>query len=267
MEANGYALIKLTTEQRQALTALIDSGLNFFVQDSEIKTEHQSTHPYMGFKPIGWSYSVSPERPDLAESFCFKDNCQIPDISSRNQQAANLYRDLEYCFNFMDEIARGIYNALSLEYSGESRELSRPDVIANSHIQINYTTNAMLHRDNIQDMHEDGVLFTLTKATAAGLRIQKGSTTYSPEVPTDNILCMPGDILEYMSGGSIRALHHSVDIYETSNKRISVMFFFSAIASSGKNLQPWRATTINSQINISERSRLNPIRFGLAPLE
>lgn len=63
----------------------------------------------------------------------------------------------------------------------------------------------------INDVHEDGHLFTLTCATSLGLEVRTKSGTFSDLFATSKApVILPGEIAYLLSGGRILPLYHRV---------------------------------------------------------
>src|ERR1051326_6503913 len=88
--ATGNATVTLTEDAVAALAALREEAARFFALDQAVKRRHGSDNS--GFLPSGGAYSVTPDPPDLNESFLYLGD--DPSTVPNRDQIAPLMRAL-----------------------------------------------------------------------------------------------------------------------------------------------------------------------------
>lgn len=67
--ADGWAKVRLDEEQADRLATLLDEATNFFGLAAAAKERHSSVDANHGYRAMGREYSITPDRPDVNESF------------------------------------------------------------------------------------------------------------------------------------------------------------------------------------------------------
>ena len=267
LERDGYLVLYVAPNVRAAIDSVFAAGLPFFRQSREIKLQHNNAKPYDGYKELGYSYSIDPERPDLAQSFCVKPTDTRQSRFTRDNEHDALRDRMNSCGNLLDDIVTELVGNLG-RYLSKTRMQESPFASKQgSHLQLNYYNPETSTRELLQDPHEDGTFATLTIATAEGLEIMTQDASFMAlSLARGELLCMPGDIMHLMTGGRIRPLYHQVKRSAKSVERLSLMYFASLDPKSGATIEPWIKNETNAGVDIMKRVTANPMRFGLAPL-
>jgi isopenicillin N synthase-like dioxygenase len=114
----------------------------------------------------------------------------------------------------------------------------------------------------INDVHEDGHLFTLTCATSPGLEVKTQSGAFADLLATPSRpVILPGEIAYLLSGGRIKPLYHRVRPDRGCNERVSLQYFCDIDPGA---CEPWACTVINRNVDIGALILTNPARFGLS---
>jgi hypothetical protein len=151
------------------------------------------------------------------------------------------------------EVCRALSNADYLQLRGGFRNWSR--------IQINYSRPVDVSEQFINELHEDGNLFTIACADGPGLEIMLPTGEFVPVTALPpKILIMPGEIAWLLSGGAVAPLYHRVSPGPGIPERISMLLFCDL---DPHLCQPWVANEINAGVNIGARVAANDKRFGL----
>jgi isopenicillin N synthase-like dioxygenase len=266
LERDGYLVLTPSTKAQSAIAAVIAEGWSFFRQPAETKLLHARAAPYDGYKDIGYSYSTDPQRPDLAQSYCVK-----PIGASGAPAAKHAHGDLGECMlvcaGLLDDIATSLASRLA-RYFGKEQSNAIPFCCRQgSHLQLNFYSPHTSTREHLQDAHEDGTFVTLATATAPGLEIQtKDGAFVAPDIAPGEVLCMPGNIMNLLTGGRIPPLFHRVRRSVRPLERLSLMYFASPDPNPGCAIEPWVRNATNATVDIMARVVSNPTRYGLAPL-
>lgn len=213
--ATGNATVTLTENAAAALAALREEAARFFALDQAAKRRHGSDNS--GFLPSGRAYSVTPDRPDLNDSFVYlgDDPSTVPDSG----QIAPLMRALGTYWT----VAAGIAESILRDMAAHCNYLNPlPSFRDSSALGINWYLQST--RDLLQDRHvDDNHLLTLIAPDSPGLEIETGEGMRPASIASNEILVISGGQLTAMTAGEVPPLYHQVRNHHLP-RRISVMF-------------------------------------------
>jgi isopenicillin N synthase-like dioxygenase len=257
---DGYARVILDPAQRAVLAQALNVAEEFFAKpvDEKLRHENLESNSNYGYRPIGVEYSATPDRVDLNDSFnMWSDRLDlIPGSESIPELTAALlgWRDLSLDF------AAGILAELAHRYDAPKA----PAVSAASNVQVNSYFDSTNERDLLQDKHEDGHLLTVIHGTAPGLEIFIKDEASSGMTDENEVIIMPGSLLTRISGGDIPPLYHQVRNLNLDH-RMSIMYFVNPELT--EPVMTWKDAPGQEQEDLREMARLNPLPFGLKPLD
>ncbi|WP_331733665.1 hypothetical protein OG948_60115 (plasmid) [Embleya sp. NBC_00888] len=253
---HARASVDLDADDRRTLAALRTAATDFFRQDEAVKRTHGSIDFNYGFRPWGRQYSISPDRPDMNESFTYWADrpATVPDHDAHT--VAPFLAALGAYWDVTARITADALAGIAAHYGGHSEPLPFRDY---SYLEVNWYHPS--DRDLLQDRHEDGHLLTLAVADGPGLEIETAGKM-EPVPGTDSqLLAMPGSLLTAMTGGDIPPLYHHVRNHRLP-RRLTVLFL--ANPPLDRPVAPY-ATRKGRPADIARLARDNGAMFGLPP--
>jgi isopenicillin N synthase-like dioxygenase len=253
--------IDTNPEAAAALRTLLAAGRAFFTGDSETKDRVVPDGTMTGWRKVGIEYSVSPDRPDLNETFCFRERDDRAGVLPAALLQHPLLHACRVAQKHLDAIAASVLSDLS-DIVGVRNNVAPVRTMGESWLQLNWSTPAVVERDFIQDAHEDGHLITLLLADADGLEVLPNNMEWLPVLPTpERVICFGGECGALLSGDAIAPTLHRVRANKHVPSRLSVAYFVNPDLD--QELPPWVATTRNASVDLLRWGQENPARFGL----
>jgi isopenicillin N synthase-like dioxygenase len=257
----GYTIVKLSDFDSNNLHRAISNATKFFQRPLEEKLAHSSSDHNYGFRPFGLEYGITPDRPDMNESFNFwSDRVDLIPNAKAIQELMNS------CLGWRDSLAplvKDIIDEIAKLFGADAG----PPFKKAAYLQINHWFQTSLERDLLQDKHEDANMLTVLYANAPGLEIYIKSDnnleTVLPILPSRNeILIMAGSALTALSGGAIKPLYHHVRNHCLDNRQ-SIMYFVNPELD--EPLYSWAESA--ERVDIREYVQNAPLMFGLPRVE
>lgn len=255
-----YLLLAPEPAVRQSIRDALAAAQVFFQEPPSVKLLYANADRRESYRPQGSEYSLSADRPDLAETF----SCSVAnrEVLQRLRRGAGseLYGallELSVHFAAIGEMLASTLCEGIAKVSGRSF-----DVIEWSRLQVNFTRPASAERDVLHDRHEDGDLFTLAVATAPGLEIEMAPGVWHPLWDPDKLVVLPGETLWLITGGLIPPLYHRVRRTPVP-ARLAILYFADAAPSAST---PWLVTDVNRDVDIGSRLFTNSLRYGVPPV-
>lgn len=249
----GFARTVLTRSDAEALTALHREAAGFFSLPEGAKRAHGSADFNFGFRPFGRQYSITPDRPDLNESFTYWGDApaMIPEAARIGTFVAALHDYWGVVARVADAALRGLARALSADGSIA--------FAGASYIEINayFRTD---ERELLQDRHEDGHLLTVITSDGPGLEIERPEEMEPVDFAETELGIMPGSLLTDLTGGRIAPLYHQVRNHGLPSRQ-SILFLVNPPLD--RPMPPWIMTEANRGVDVAERARTNGQSFGL----
>ncbi len=254
LRQHSWATISLSAEQSDALAALRNEASKFFSQAEGTKRGHGSEDFNFGFRPYGRQYSISPDRPDMNESFTFwADNpATIPGHDATT--VAPFIRPLRAYWTVAADIAEDILASVAAWYGEPSTVIPFRN---HSYLEVNWYYPS--DRDLLQDRHEDGHLFTLAIPDSPGLEIEVSGRMEPFQVRENQLLVMPGSLLTTMTAGEISPLYHQVRNHHL-RRRLTVLFLVNPPLD--RSVHPF-VRSEDDQVDVAELARAKGTMFGL----
>ncbi len=253
--ATGQARMTLDVDDAALLAAVVGDASAFFARPADAKRLHSGADANFGYRPMGIEYSVTPDRPDVNESFTVWSD--RTDLIENHQHVGALLEHTVAWQTRLAEIVAAILDRFVEVLGGHSAESIR--FARASHVQINSSLGAPPERELLQDCHEDGHLVTVLHANDVGLEAGSERQLSPVSLRPNEIFVMPGSILTLVSGGRVEPLFHQVRNAGIVG-RISVMYFVNPQLD--RPVHPWAehdALTTDLRPTIRE----NPTEFGL----
>lgn len=249
--SDGWAMVKLSEEQASQLTSLLDEGTSFFGRSQAAKESCSSADGNHGYRPMGREYSITPDRPDVNESFSLWSDRL--DLIPAHEELGSFGGSLLAWQEAVAGISTAILRALARHF-GSADEL--PFRSASS-VQINSYAVGPDGRECLQDRHEDGHVLTLVHGTKPGLEIFVDGVPRAIDTAGDELLVMPGAILSELTGDRIGPLFHQVRNLRLPGRQ-SVMYFVNPELD--EPVRPWVG---DRDDDLREVVRNRPSAFGL----
>jgi isopenicillin N synthase-like dioxygenase len=257
-QIEGYLRLQLARTTAKAVADAFDAAFTFF--HSPLEEKLLNVLPADGgYRPFGIEYSRSPDVPDQIESFTtsYWTRALVDGLSTVSA------RQLHAKMTIVNDAFESIAEALTVRLENGLRGYSslHGGFRRWSRLQLNYSRPSSVKTPFINELHEDGVLMTVTCVTGPGLEVQTQSGSLIPLVtgPTE-ALAMTGEIAYLLSGGLIPAVFHQVRPVSACTERLA--FVFLGDADPGL-CDPWIDTDTNKDVDIGGRVRTSATRYGL----
>lgn len=259
LRSDGYARLRLLPDEEALLSDLHTEARNFFASPDSAKRQHMRGDFNFGFRPYGRQYSITPERPDMNESFAYW--ADDPTLIEKSEEIQSFISALRNYWALVESVAQGVIAECARRLNAAPTAL---DLRTSSYIEINSYIEAP-DRELLQDRHEDGHLLTILNATGPGLEVEVSEHMEPVGFTSSDLVLMPGSLLTDLTGGWIPPLFHQVRNHGLAERQ-SILFLVNP--STGAPLAPFRVTEENAGVDIAERARINGHAFGLpdAPL-
>ena len=250
--ADGYAQVELDSDGAAAVAGVLREARRFFTMSADRKLRHGSPDFNYGFRPQGRQYSVTPDRPDLNESFTYWASSPelVPEHGAIDWFLSALETYRSYVARVVHETLDGIAARLGavggLPFEGTS------------YLEVNWYPTGQ-ERDLLQDRHEDGHLLTVATSTGPGLEIEVGGRMVGVDL-RDGLLLMPGSLLTDMTGGAVAPLFHQVRTHRLPS-RLTVLYLVNPPLD--REVRPFVVNEGNADLDIALRARTNGAMFGL----
>jgi isopenicillin N synthase-like dioxygenase len=256
----GYLRLELACTTAKAVADAFEAAFTFF--HSPLEEKLLNVLPADGgYRPFGIEYSRSPDVRDQIESFTtsywthsFVEH--LPTVSARQ-----LHAKMAIVSDSLESIAEALTVRLEEGIRGYSSPTLRGGFQRWSRLQLNYSRPESIKTPFINELHEDGVLMTVTAVTGPGLEVQLPNGSVKPVVTRPNeVLAMTGEIAYLLSGGVIPAVYHQVRPIPECSERLALVFLGDV---DPYRCVPWIETSINKGVDIGERVRTSAKRYGL----
>ncbi|WP_167476432.1 isopenicillin N synthase family oxygenase [Nocardia arthritidis] len=249
----GYARVTLSDVQAQLLHGALSKCREFFAMPIENKMRHASGDFNFGYRPMGREYSSTVDRPDLND--CFTLWSDRTDLITHSEEIESLTTAMLRWRDCAAEVVGDVGAAIAHQFSG-----ALPPFRAASHLQVNHYRATKFDRDLLQDCHEDGNLMTVIHADAPGLELLVDGRPVPAETCRDEIILMPGSVLQDLTGGRIAPLDHCVRNLQ-QGERTSMMYFVNPELNDP--VFPWVYHESMPAPDLRDRIRGNPSAYGL----
>lgn len=250
---DGVGTVRLDPSQATALNELYREAKQFFAKDVADKIRHSTPKHNVGYRTHGHAYAMTPERPDLNDSFLhWRQAERIPNHEAIGSFVTALEAYRQVTAGLVGELIADLRQYYNYEHSLRFED--------SSFIQVN-SYREPTERDLLQDPHEDRILLTVISTNAEGLELVLGGNDTPSVMKSDQVVIMPGSIMTDMTGGEIPPLYHQVRNHGNV-ERMSIMYFVSPDASTP--ITPFVVNDHNRGIDIRDRVINNPQAFGLA---
>lgn len=249
---DGYAYLKMPEA--------LDSAFNLITETYEYVDNNQK-HVFSfpektdGFLPLGSEYASSPERPDLCERFCYwstrrEMHCGF-DLSH-----TDFYRGVSGYEAALNPIAQDLLDAICQNLGGSSQ----PPVRESSYLQLCVYKHGYrcADREFLQDPHEDGHLLTFIKPTSPGLMLFTPEGLIPAAPAAYEMVVLAGSLLEVLTDGEVKAMHHAVKQTFDPVVRKSLIYFVNP------NFETNITTSLvrNQQVDLASLADSNHVGFG-----
>lgn len=267
LSVDGYVSITASDEVHGSIGAAFQAGREFFC--APVAEKLISTLPLdCGFRPRGVEYSSSPNIADALESFTVSTRTHEQGNALASIRARDLHQRMMLAFELLEPMAEELMIQIAREVNSNKSHNDLEGALKRwSRLQLNYAVPSRTAEQFINELHEDGHLFTIASSTAAGLEVRARSGEFVPPVvgPRE-VLIMPGQILWLMTGGHIEPLYHRVRTIAEQSERMALLFFADI---GPTDCKPWIVNQANADVDIGARVLTNSSRFGVRdfPLE
>jgi hypothetical protein len=262
-ESRGYATIRVNEEVVSSVRRIFENIPIFFRRSKHDKGRDAIPALNEGWRGLGGEFSITPERPDLHESFWVTSRYE-PEIRSRYSAIAmRLYYEMRHCITMLSEIERTVTKRLVTHLLGSDTNPGF-DCDRDSDMQALYYQPSLHERECLQDPHDDSLYMTFIKAERRGLELKTDDGAYrAVEIRPDEILVMPGEILALLSGYRIRPLIHRVVRYSDQQERLALGYFTYPNIDANSTIDPWITNGTNKGIDIMKRVIVNQGQYLL----
>jgi len=250
---NGYVRIRLEDRQAGSLADLLAAMSDYFGQSSQDKLKNMSPDFNFGFRPFGRQYSITPDRPDLNESFTYW--ADDPSLIPRSAEIADFVAALSGYRRCVAGIAGALLSAAAVRF-GSSHRVAFENA---SYLETNWYFKTA-ERELLQDRHEDGHVLTFAHSDAPGLEIELDGVMTPVAFQPGELLVMPGSLITYMTGGWIEPLFHQVRNHGLARRR-TVLYLVNPRLD--EPVLPFIHNEFNADIDINERTMNAGSMFGL----
>jgi isopenicillin N synthase-like dioxygenase len=249
---DGYARVRLTGPDRAALTGLRTAAADFFRRSEADKRPYGTDDFNFGFRPFGRQFSITPDRPDMCESFAYWSD--DPSLIPHHARIESFIGALRAYRAAAAGLTADILDGLAAHYG----YASTLDFGPASYIEVNWYMESS-DRDLLQDRHEDGHLLSLVAPDRPGLEIEVGGEMRAQSLEADEVLVMPGGLLTTMTGGQVAPLYHQARNHHY-RERTTILYFVNAPFTG--SVKPYIVTDLNRGVNVAQVSRENCTLYG-----
>ncbi|TMQ90974.1 hypothetical protein ETD83_33010 [Actinomadura soli] len=254
--SDGYARAGLDAKQAALLADLYGRLREFFASDDRIKIRYASNDFLGGYRPTGFVHAGDPQQPDMNDSFIYWD----PDRSRKIPHAEEVQWLLKALDAYRQGVAMRIVADLVRELCDHYDHAAAPKFEECSVLQCN-SFGVASDREFLQTCHEDGVAATVIWTSGQGLEGCHEMDGTALLCGPEEVLVMPGSVLEVMTGGEVRSFYHKVRNHRDLERK-SIMYFASFDISRGP-IKPFVVNDENREIDIRELIRSGTDTFGL----
>lgn len=259
IRTHGYARVELTPGERGQLMHLFEQSKHFFAAGPEHNSKHSNGKLTNGYRPPRSAFNNGDpvNEADTNDSFLYWNprlGAEIP----ANEQIPEFLDALEtYRSGPVRRIMNELMQALADHY-GKGRHPFE----AASVLQVN-SFGAPTDRKLLQTRHEDGVLATVIWASAPGLEVFIDDEEHAITFESDEVVIMPGGILDTMTGGEVKRLYHQARNHGSQSLgRKSIMYFSCPDIHRGP-IEPYIANESNEGVDIRDVIKKSTDMFGL----
>jgi isopenicillin N synthase-like dioxygenase len=253
--SRGYACVRLSVEEVAYLEKIVNEAKAFFALPIQQRMRYAHPQANLGYRNLGHEYP-SAGRPDWNE--CFTLWSDRTDFIPCADEIPTLTMALIDWRSSISSLAADLLDRIGRHFGAADVPISTDT----SFLQVNSYSLGPTERDLLQDPHEDGYLITIIHATGPGLEISLKGGKFAPvQTASDEILIMPGEILDDLTGRRVRALGHQVRNLNLVD-RLSVMYFVGPDLS--RPLYEWPNDALETQnvdLRPRIRSRVTPIHL------
>ena len=255
----GFHLFRVSDDLRDQLDRTFTAGGQFFRSPLESKSG-TGLPGDSGYRPFGIEYSASPDRPDQMESFTVSHRTSNDYLSLPPGAARELSKAMCDLKARIEQIAQDLLEVIQARYM-KSKQNRVSQFSRWSILQLNFSQPSRTPERCINELHEDGCLFTIAAVTSPGLEVRMPDGSFEPiSTSHDQLLLMAGEILTLLSGGEIASCYHRVKTIPYLVDRMSLLMFADI---DPKFCTPWIEAKINAGIDVGAKVLTNATRFGL----
>jgi isopenicillin N synthase-like dioxygenase len=249
---DGYARVRLTGPNLDALRGLRTAAAEFFRRGEADKLRHGSDDFNFGFRRFGRQFSITPDVPDMCESFAYWSD--DPSLVPHHQGIESFIAALRAYRATAAGLTTDVLDGLAAHYG----YTSAIDFGRASYIEVNWYVESS-DRDLLQERHEDGHILSLVAPDRAGLEIEVVGEMRAQSFEEGDVVIMPGALLTTMTGGAIAPMYHQVRNYHFP-ERTTVLYFVNAPFDG--SVEPYVVTDLNRGVDIAQVSRQNSKLYG-----
>jgi isopenicillin N synthase-like dioxygenase len=247
----GWAKVRLTSGQADVLTKVLQAAGDFFDRPLDHKHVYSSQDGNHGYRMLGVEYSITPERPDVNESFSlWSDRLNLIPLATELGEFGSLLLAWQ---EIVATTSAAILTSLARSFDHDGGVAFR---MASS-VQVNEYSVGPKDRDCLQDRHEDGHIITLVHGTKPGLELFVNDTPTPVDTARDELVVMPGSILSALTGGAVAPLYHQVRNLRLAGRQ-SIMYFVNPELE--HPIHPWVG---DRHADLRDDVRDRPNAFGL----
>jgi isopenicillin N synthase-like dioxygenase len=260
---HGYLRVRISSDVVALIEDIIESARAFFRQADSSKGQACLPGITEGWRAFAGEFSITPDRPDLHESFWVTRGRALQAATHYGQGLAGALH--EKMLRYLD-IVQGIEaviitDLLSCLCPDSRRTLPRARSVE-SDLQVLYYQPALQRRDLLQDAHEDSLSLTFTWADHPGLELLARDGLFHPaELASDELAVLPGEILALMTGFRVLPQVHRVARHATQAERLTLSYFSAPDVAPGETIEPWIRCRENESVSIAERVCSNRLRY------
>jgi len=251
LRSAGWAKMRLTNGQADTLAKVLQSAGDFFDRPLEDKHAYSSQDGNHGYRTFGVEYSITPERPDVNESFSlWSDRLELIPRAADLGEFGNLLLAWQ---EIVATTSEAILESLARSFDHAGGVAFRTA----SSVQVNEYSVGPEDRDCLQDRHEDGHIITLVHGTKPGLELFVDDAPTPIDTARDELVVMPGSILSALTGGAVAPLFHQVRNLGLAGRQ-SIMYFVNPEL--GHPIHTWAG---DRDVDLRDEVRDRPNAFGL----
>jgi len=259
IRTDGYARVELTPGECGQLMHLFEISKRFFAAGPAHNSKHSNGKLTNGYRPPRSAYNNGDpvNEADTNDSFLYW-NPQLGAEIPNNAQIAEFLDALEtYRSGPVRKIMNELMQALADHYGKRHLPFEAASVL-----QVN-SFGASTDRKLLQTRHEDGVLVTVIWASAPGLEVFVDDEEQAISFEADEVVVMPGGILDTMTGGDIKRLYHQARNHGLQSLgRKSIMYFSCPDIHRGP-IEPYIVNESNEGVDIRDAIKRSTDMFGL----
>lgn len=259
----GYLRVRISADVVALVEDIVERARGFFRLTTSLKRDASIAGVHEGWQAFGGEFSITPDRPDLHESFWLTRGRLVQATEQyRGGAASGLHTKMLEYLDVIQEIEATIIAETLVWLGVETVHAGQRGKSLESDLQVLYYQPAQQKRDLLQDPHEDSLSLTFTWSDCPGLEMLGRDGAFHPvRLARDEVAVLPGEIFAVMTGFKVQPQVHRVARHASQAERLTLSYFSSPDIVPGERLEPWISCRENQAISLVDRILSNRVKY------